>query len=224
WAMLQEPAIELAKGVSQSMEGIHWVGVATVTALAWAGQSCYRAYLQNQKETKSIETQQMANELDLRRWEIFNDAVSRKPELMIVKEGSQEFYNSLLKAGATADQMEIAGKTLDSKTMLQLIRPSRTRAAEVQLNGLCRILKVDSSKMDGFMVEVKFEDGRTFTARLEEAFISTRDEYKRIIQAGEWEKKPVYLMINAREVRGEITKATIIGAKEIPKDETFQNF
>lgn len=215
-AILKGAVDTLSRGIANKMEAKHWVIVALGAGLFWTANSTWSNYLQHQKDVKQIEAQIFAEEKDVRRMEILAEAVKIRPELQIVQDDAAEFYNSLLKGSARADTVEIAGHQISQGTVKQLTRSTRSRSHEVQLNGLCRILKVDSSKPEAFFVEVKHEDGRTFTAKLEEALLATKEKNKQLLQAAEWGKTPVYLVINGKELRGEITQATILDVRETP--------
>lgn len=206
---------KLTTGMVKKMEAKHWTIVLVSVALMWGANSCLKTYLQEQKDQRQIEAQQFAQELDYKRNALLVQAMDMRPELRETREDMREFYNTLLKVSTRADSVEVGGHTIPKELAQELVRNPRERSQEVQLNGACRILKVDSSKPQGFFVEIRLEDGRTCTAELQEGFIAQREKNLAIIRDAEWQKKPIYLTINGHELRGGITKAVIIDAKEV---------
>lgn len=205
---------KITQGIVSKMEPKHWVIVLISTAAIWGATSCVKTYLQDQKDARQVQAQQFAQEIDLKRDAMLMQALDLRPELREAREDMREFYNTLLKVSARAESLDIGGHTITRELAKELVRKPKSRSHEVQLNGICRILKVDSSKERSFFVDVRLEDGRTCTAELQEGFIAQREKNLSVIRDAEWQKKPVYLTINGNELRGEITKAVIIDARE----------
>jgi len=210
---LQEIFNKIASGAIIKMEARHYVIIAAIAAATYGGTTVFNNYLQQQKEIKQIEAQQFASEADLKKFELLAEAKTVSPEIVIIHDDAQEFYNTMLKGAATADNIEIGGHKISGDVAKQLVRKPRERAVETRIDGECRILTVDSSITNGFVVEIALPDGRTCKARLEEAFLATRDKNKELIRDAEWGKHPVFLALNAKELRGEITQATIIDVR-----------
>jgi hypothetical protein len=171
-------------------------------------------YLENQREIKEIEATSFISQQETRRMEIFADAMTRNEELRAIKDDTDETYNTILRSSKSAETVKLGNTELDQVMAQDLVRPTRDRAIETQLNGLCRILTVNSSLESGFKVEVEFEDGRRFWAALEEGILLTREKNKQLIQTAEWGKTPIYLMMNCRDLRGDISKATIVDVRD----------
>lgn len=213
-AIFDKALEKLTTGMVSKMEAKHWTIVLVSVAVMWGGNSCLNTYLQDQKDQRQVQAQQFAQELDYKRNELLVQAMDMRPELRETREDMREFYNALLKVSTRADSVEMGGHTIPKGLAKDLVRKPRERSQEVQLNGVCRILKVDSSKAQNFYVDIRLEDGRTCTAELQEGFIADKERNLAIIRDAEWQKKPVYLTINGHELRGEITKAVIIDAKD----------
>lgn len=214
-AIFEKAIDKLATGMVGKMEAKHWTIVLVSVAVMWGSVSCLNAYLQDQKDQRQIQAQQFAQELDYKRNALLVQAMDLRPELRETREDMREFYNSVLKVSTRADSVEMGGHTISKGLAKELVRTPRERSQEVQLNGVCRILKVDSSKPQGFFVEIRLEDGRTCTAELQDGFIAQRERNLAIIRDAEWQKRPIYLTINGHELRGDVTKAVIIDAKEV---------
>ena len=213
-ALFYQALDKLTTGMVSKMEAKHWTIVLVSIAVMWGSNSCVKTYLQDQKDQRQIQAQQFAQEIDLKRNELLVRAIDMRPELRETREDMREFYNAMLRVSTRADSIEMGGHTIPKELAKTLVRKPRERSQEVQLNGICRILKVDSSKPQGFLVDIRLEDGRTCTAELQEGFIAAKERNLAVIRDAEWNKKPIYLTINGHELRGEITKAVIIDAKE----------
>lgn len=211
---LQAALEKFIQGAVHKMQAKHILGASLIVGLVWGGTTSFNSYLEHERQIKQLDLQKYSQELELRRMQLLADALEKQSEIKPVVLEAGDVYNSILKGSARADRLQVAGKDITRDEIKQLVRPTRTRSNQVQLNGMCRILKVDSSKPDHFKVEVKFEDGRIFTARLEESFISTREANKKLIQEAEWGHKEIFLIMNANELRGEISQATIIDVKD----------
>lgn len=210
---LQAILNKMATGAISKMEAKHYIILACIIAATYGGTSIFNSYLQHQKDIKQIEAQQFASHADLRKFELLAEAKAARPELVVVHDDAQEFYNAMLKGAVSADSIQIAGHMISGNVAKQMVVATRERATEKRIDGDCRILKVDSSKDQGFMVEVLLPDGRTCVARLEESFLATREKNKELIKDAEWGKHSVHLSLNARELRGDITTATIIDVR-----------
>jgi len=219
-----EKAIEtITAKVSEKMEPKHFIGVVLSVALLWTGQSCWRTWLQTQKEMKQIEheteSRQFASKAEYQKMELIADLAKRVPQVQAVKENAEEMYNNVLKSVSDADSVSIAGiNDISGKTVRALIKNEPVKSKEVRLDGAYRILKVDSSKNDSFKVNVRDTDtSETFTAVIKDSFV-TLEKHKKILQNAEWNKTPVQLTINAKRTKGSVTSAIIIGVGEIEND------
>ena len=100
---------------------------------------------------------------------------------------------------------------IDGKTARQLFRARPETIEEVRLDGFFVILWVSSgAQRDGYRAWVRREDGLETLIDIPSTAISS-DE-KSILQKSEWEKKSLYMRINARMRRREIVSAKLIQA------------
>ena len=210
---------KLAEGMVNNMEPQHYIIIVLGAGLLWTGTFCWRSWLQHRKEVKSAEleheTRQFAGKLEKERMEIFATAMKQQPVLEKVNENAEEMYNDVLKSVSSSDSVTIAGiEDIKGSTITKLVRQTRSKSQVVQLNGDYRILKVDSSRSDSFKVEVyNLETKQGFTAVVQDTVVR-RGSNKERLQQAEWDRKPVFLEVNARSLRGSITRATVIGVRE----------
>lgn len=214
-AQLEKAITTFAKEAVKKMDARHITITILGVALLWTGSSSYRGYLDNQLSIRQVEAQTFSTQADIERMKILAAAADHQPVLVPATYDAVETYNKILKGAARAESVEIAGRTIPREMTEKLVRAPRSQSQEVQLNGECRILSVDSSKVDHYMVEVRYQDGSTFAARLEEGLVAENEKKKVLLQEAEWGKSPIYLKMNGRMLRGEITQATILDVEPI---------
>lgn len=207
-----QPAVEtLLQGIAGKMTGTEIVVSVLGVSLIAGGVVAFKAYLNSQQQQKQIEALPLLSKQETERLKIFAGALQRQEKLVPIYEDAQETYNSILKGAREAYYLEIGGKKILQEDIEELVRKKRSLSEEVQLNGMYRILKVDSSKPEGFLVEVQSqEDSRTFTAKLEDKWVFRKTANLERLKDAEWGKEPIYLRINGKELRGAITQATIL--------------
>ena len=213
-AVLDSPLCKFAEGVINKMDGNQLLIAILGSAALYAGTVCFKAYLQNQKEIKNSDMLLSMSDKETERLQIFSDAVKKSPQLEGIKTDAEFAFNSILKGAAEAETAQIGGVTLGKKEVVEVLRSVRTRSSEVQLNGEYKILAIDSTKPDHYKVELQFKNGQTFQARLDDQCLMTRDQNRIFIENALWERTSIYLLVNATELRGEITKATIVDVRD----------
>ncbi len=211
-AILKDVVKKLVQGAVNKMQARHYVIIAMSGILALTSRSMWKDYLSVQSEAKKADLHIALSKEESRKLEIFSDAMKQVPHVASIKSDADEFRNKVLKTSKSADNIVIAGQEISKDQAKLLVRSTRSSAAEVQLNGEYRILKVDSSRSE-FRVELLGADGKPFWADLQDITIA-KERNKELIQAAEWNKKPIYLLVNGTAVRGEITTAKIIDVKE----------
>lgn len=213
-AKLNEIANTFVQGAINKMDAKHFVIISTVAILSYAGTTMFKSYVNVQGEAKNIEAKIALSKEETRRMEVLRDAIKDVSHVSSMKADAEEFYNKVLKSSASADKLHVAGQTISKNQINQLTRGSRSTAQEVCLNGTYRILKVDSSKPGVFKVELADDLGKRFPAVLDESVLITKEQNRKLLQDAEWQKKPIALMVDGTELRGEITTAKILDVVE----------
>lgn len=215
---IQDAIETFLKGVANKMTGKEIVCAILVVSLIYGGVTVTKSYFENQIKQKQIESQSILSHEETERMKVFAEAMNQNKALIPAYERAEETYNKFLKGASEADSLQIGGQVIDRELTQALIRQTRSRSNETQLNGMYRIQKVDSSKPDAFFVGVKaVKDGCTFTAKLEDKWVFRRDEHLEELKAAEWGKKPVFLRINGKEIDGQVTQAMIVDVGEDEK-------
>ena len=191
------------------------IGVAAVIA----APVMYKAYLTNRSREKEIDadTQKAIalTEQETKRLAIFADAVKREPRLGLIQEDFDLSKNAILRGVADAEKVEVDGVTVESSIAKKLSTAPRTTSREIQLNDTYVIQEADHS-VEGEVKLTLYRPGtdRKFTARFQDH--SLDQAQITLLQNAECARSKVYLSINATELRGEITSATVVGVYHQP--------
>lgn len=179
----------------------------------------YKSYLQTQSDDKKISVEAekaiSLNKEETARMEILASVMKTNPALNHIREDFDEARHKIVHGTADAKSISVNGVTLDRESARTITKSKRSLSKEIQLNGNYLIKKADF-QIDG---EVRLTVTHIDTLRVFNA--SFRDdsldkEQTKLIQDAEWERKEVFLSINAAELRGDITTATIISVKSQP--------
>lgn len=203
----------ISTGIVDKMEPAHVVATILGVAGLWFCRSTFLGFMESRKqqlamEKASIRTQ-FLSEQETRRFELMTQVVSQVPDLQPIREKTEEYHQSVLKAMATAQKIEYQGITIQPGDARLLSQTVREKSTEVRLDGQFRILRVDSADPTQFKVKVQHQEtGEELDAVVQD---DSLDQHNRpILQAAEWQRQPVSLKINARQLRGQYKDATII--------------
>jgi hypothetical protein len=191
------------------------LGIAAVTG----GTFAYKAFLKQRSEDKKIsvkaEKSMAMSKEETRRLEIFANAIKAAPVLDHIRQDFDVARQEIVRGIADAQSLTVSDVTLDSKTAHVIAMTKRSESKPLHLNGNYFIKKADW-QIDG---EVRLTISHVETARVFVASFrddSLKKEQTKIIEEAEWSRCYVYLSVNATELRGEITTATIIDVKAQP--------
>lgn len=192
---------------------------SVVGAALWASTTMAKSYIAEQAE-KSESADAAPDQLGLSPEEaenrkILQRAIQRRPDLQQIREDAKEANVALLRGCAGATTVLFNGIKLKQEQTRAILRSTRAESVEQQINGNYRILGVDTSKPDEIRIKVRYlENEREFFAKFRDD--SLNREHVAALQKAEWSKTQVYLSVNARVVRGEVTTATIVSATQQP--------
>lgn len=215
----------LATTIAEKMEPTHLISTIIALGLITGGVFIYKSFLESKTKEKEIDAHEKTKirmtEEETKRTQIFADTINT-----IVKNNqlSQTQFNQIhkninsaktefLKSAANADSLSINGVEISGKTTRTLLTNKKQQARDVQLNGTYDVLTVDFRSSDTVKLRLKRRlDNKEFVASFQD--YSFENDRIKILQNAEWGRKPVYLSINATELRGEITSATVISVDE----------
>ncbi|WP_288843436.1 hypothetical protein [uncultured Deefgea sp.] len=192
------------------------LGIVAVAAGSW----CHKNYLNNRAKEKEIDedTQKaiaMTTE-ETKRMGVFAEAISKVHELAHIRDDLDLARTDLFKGIADAKQITLDGVTVAAAPIKKLTSNVRTQSKEIQLNGTYLIRGVDLSAEDEVKLKLSnVDNGREFTARFHDQSLDRAQVT--ILQNAEWGRSRVYLSINATELRGDITSATVVSVQLQPE-------
>lgn len=205
---------KLVEGAVTKMEAKHYITLLLGLGIVWGSTSSWNAWLDHQVEQKKIESQRFQSQEETRRMQLLAKVASGNGNLAEFIESDAENKNKLMRTLKRTDKLEIGGTIVDGTLAQEITHKPRELSKEIRLDGEFRIINVDSSDFDGFRIKVKqVSTGRELQVQIPSGHLTMKQEA--ILASAEWSKQPVYLAINAKELRGQITTATIINVKAI---------
>lgn len=218
---LSEFAQKITTELITKMEPTHIIILAVSGMALWVAGSVIKKHLELSSHDKDVseEAKKAVNlsEQETKRMEILASALSAQPKLAYIEKEATAATIGLLKGLSDADSIEINGVKLSKVDAKSIAQTKRSESSEIQLNGNYHILSVDTSIVDEVKIKLlQIDTQREFSARFKD---STLDQAQiALLQEAEWSrpKKKVYLSVNATELRGNITTATIISVTAQP--------
>ncbi|MBD3612533.1 MAG: hypothetical protein HUJ13_09030 [Hydrogenovibrio crunogenus] len=219
----QEILEKMAVNMATSLTGDQVMVITLGVGAMFFGASALKLYLNNRKEIRSqeitsetelrrLEQVSALSEQETRRMEILSQALQREPVMNHIHQYSSEVKNEMMKSFSTADQVEVDGVRLSGATASELVKHKRNESVVDRLDGVYRVLAVDSSDPLIFKVRVRDTGNhREFVCTVQDETLESR--YKTLIQQAEWSRNPVRLNINAKLIAGDVKEAVIIGAE-----------
>lgn len=212
-----EFAQTLTTALAGKMTGSELVITILGLAITGGGLLAYKAFLAARSEDKKVDQQThqlvQMSEQETKRMKIFGDALNQNAALKASHEDFENARHDIVKSVGDASQLDVQGIQLSQEQARVIALTPRSKAEDVQLNGNYRIVKLDWSKEDEVRISLFGVDDerREFIASMRAHNLTPQNIEK--LKACEWERKPVYLSINATVLRGAVTTATIVGVE-----------
>lgn len=196
----------------------------TVLGLAVIGGSTLaaRAYLKYKSEDKKLDAESkklvaLSTE-ETKRLEIVARALTAQPKLQHSQEDFDDARREILKGAGDAKTLTLNGVELPNALARQIASTPRATSKDTQLNGSYIIQKIDWQQEGDVRLSLTGTDQSiTFVASLSQDSITA--SHKEMLKTAEWDRKQIYMSINATELRGEITTARIVSV-DWPKKES----
>lgn len=226
---LQQLLENTCKNLVGKMESKHILIAVLSIAVLYFGDSAYKNYLDNRKEIRQQEIKndeqkatldhlKFVGQEETKRAKIMADLAVQNPRVQTIVALSEDAKAEFLKRGSTASIMEYQGVKLSGDIADELGKNARKPSIDIRLDGLYRVLNVDSSDPIEFKVKVRnVRNGEEFTAAVQ---VNTlKMAHIQAIQNGEWARKLVNMTINAKQRTKDNTiyNAKVIFA-ELPTD------
>lgn len=188
------------------------ITVLGIGAMA-ASVVAYKAFLNHRTQDKTI-SQDNASKIamskeETTRLQIFADALTKNPNLRAVQENFDEARNEILKGTSDAETLSFNDVVVDRATARTATINKRGQSVDVQLNGTYIVTETNLRRENEIRLGLRrAQDGKEFSASFQDQSLD-QDQIK-LLQDAEWGRTPVFLSINATELRGEITSARVV--------------
>ena len=187
------------------------LGLAAIIGGTWCGLN----YLEVLSKRDDHQHEIKMTELENQRFANFQKLASYEPRLEEYRSRSNEVLLEVLKRLRHQDQL-ILGEgqevAVDGRTAQKLVATSPAVKVEDRLDGIFRILSVDSGlREDGLKLKVlHVEDNEKLSVTIPEGTLDAAQE--KLLQGAEWHKKNVHMRVNVTKYQGKIKSATLIKA------------
>lgn len=215
---LQDALNEVVKNSLANMESKHILYAILGVALMWTSGAAWKAYVDSKAKEKEIESRVEMSRLEKEKIKLLTDIKSSYPSVEQMSGGIDSFRNHSLNTLKNSDKLELPNTTLniDGNYASEITYTPRAESVEIRIDGDFIIQSVDSGSTKGFRLKVqRVTDNSVMTVNIPDGTLSA--EQKEVLQKNEWAKKAVRLEINAKELRGQITSATLVKASPIEK-------
>ena len=134
--------------------------------------------------------------------ELILQLIDKKPELKEIATEAKETKREFFKQASDAEKINIQGVEVTGEQAKELAKKKRMPPArefeEIRLDGMYRILNVNTELDTGFKVSIRNEvSGQELVAEVQDN--TFQSQYKRAIETATFEKRPVELNINAKQ-------------------------
>lgn len=205
------------------LDPMHLVISVVGVAIAGASLLAYKAFLKHRTADKTISEEVnkaiALSQEETRRLAIFGQAVSAVPRLQAIQEDFDEARHEIVRGTSDAASLTVNSVKMDNESAKIVAMTKRTQSREVQLNG------------DYFIQETHWQNEKEIRLKLRsvttaQEFMATmqndtlNDEQIEFLQGAEWSRAKVYMSINATELRGTVTTATILSVTIQPTEDS----
>lgn len=216
----------------QKMKSGHLLIAIIFGFLCYFGRDSYQAFLDSKQETTANELMaqlQKENNEHLEKMtdkllaeqaanrEFMRTLVKQKPELEEIAIEAKETKREFFKQASDAEKINIQGVEVTGEQAKALAKKQRMPPArefeEIRLDGMYRILNVNTELDTGFKVSIRNEaSGQELVAEVQDN--TFQSQYKKAIETATFEKRPVALDINAKQkiANGTIYDVVVIKA------------
>lgn len=211
---MSQLAQTIAQQVIGKMTGTEIVLTLLGFSLSAGGVFAYKAFLQARSQDKAIDAQTTQNiamsEQETERMKIFAAAISRNSIVAKTNADFEDARHELVKCVADAESIEIQGTQVSKAAAKTMAANKRSESLDKQLNDIYVILSVDHRDDEEVKLRLsRVQDGMEFNARFKDHSLNQQEIEK--LKNAQWSRSQLYMSINATELRGEITSASIVG-------------
>lgn len=209
----------LANGMVSKMTGNQLVVLALGGLAIWGTYSTAKHFISTRSAERGM--QAMANQAqqisaeETKRTEILAKALTAQPQLRSVQKETDKVAESYIQAGTKAETVAINDIELTGEDAKELTKTEPARSSPVQPNGTYRIYTIGFKSEDSITVSImNLATGLEFNASFTDH--SLDQEQINILKDASFSRQPIYLSINAKQLRDEIIDAEIISVTQQP--------
>ncbi|RMX18886.1 hypothetical protein EBQ34_00550 [Vandammella animalimorsus] len=186
--------------------GLGLIGGATVVAKHYIKTRAEQASKANELAAQVVMSQE-----ETKRLAVVTQAMGQRPDLARAMDDFNDARDAVLRSAVNAVSLNLDGVALTGNQARQLYREPRSASEEVRLDGVYLIGAVSwPAGADEVILDLRAMDKTLeFRASLNTRSLLAQD--RDLLAAAEWERTPIYLSINAKMLRGQVTKAVIVG-------------
>lgn len=205
---LEKIAINVADKMTPEQLIISILGLA----LMYFGHSYFKSAQDAKTKEKQIDADINAKEEDTKRFKMMADAITKVATLKEVREDADDSHDALMRAAASAEKAEILGVDIDPDVARQLIKTKRERSKDVRLDGMFTVTVADKSNPLDPRCRLVSDKGIEFMAMVIDDDWTVEQKSK--FHAAFWDNKSIGLLVNAKELRGNIVLASVVGVAD----------
>lgn len=202
---MEKFAINVADKMTPEMLILSILGLA----LMYFGHSYFRAAQDNKLKEKQIDADLKVKQEDTTRFKLMADAITKVAALKEIRDDAEDSHDALLRAAASAETAEVMDVEIPTDVAAQIIKTKRERSKDVRLDGKFTVTVADKSNPDDPRCRLVSDKGVEFMALVIDDNW-TEEQRSRFYEAF-WKDKQIGLQVNAKELRGAIVMASVVG-------------
>jgi len=201
-------AVELVKQFGGKMDPTHVLIAVVSIAVMYFGSSSVKSYLEYRKDVrakevtddtqrKTLEALQFTSAQETERMKIMAEVIKASPRVENITRLAHDAQTELVKSMTAGEEASLAGVPVDPVIAGELTKNARRKGAEVRLDGMYRLLKLDWSGETKLRVKIyNVNTGVVLDAEVQDDSLDGR--HKTAIREAEWARNPVKLRVNAK--------------------------
>lgn len=210
---LGEYAEKLSTALAGKMTGtdivIAVLGVAFIAGSTVVIKSFLKSRAEEKQADRDFQKLVALSQEETKRLETVTRALSENAKLRADREDFDEGRREVLRSVGDASSLEVNGVEMSNAVARSMATASRRKATELQLNGNYKIFKIDWQHEENVRLWLGGGDrDGEFVASLGTDTITS--EHRELLKTAEWDRRSLYMQINATELSGEITTARIV--------------
>lgn len=208
-------AVEAVNKMSSEMVAITVIGTVALICGTYAFKHYFNKRTEEKTIAEDVKKSVALSQEETKRLEVMANAINKVASLRFVENNVDQARNSILKSVSDADRLSFNGVSIDSESARLAVTNKRDTAIDVQLNGTYHVTETNLKKTAEIKLGIRrVQDGKEFSASFLD--YSLDGDQIKLLQEAEWGRTPVFLSINATELRGEISSAQVISVSPQP--------